>query len=75
MTGAAPRSATPNAGDGKSVSENGQRGAENSRVGRFGRFRPTARCFPSVSETEFDWKVTCRGLTLAGGKPKGESRF
>jgi hypothetical protein len=42
MTGTAPRSATPNAGDEKAVSENGLRGTENGRVGLFGRaMRPT----------------------------------
>jgi len=72
MTGTAPRLATPNAGDGKTVSENGQRVIANGRIGLFGRAIRPARRIPRGSEADIAWKVTFQGRTLAGGKPNGE---
>ena len=48
MTGTAPRLATPNAGDGNTVSENGQRGIAIGCIGRLGRFLRPARRIPRV---------------------------
>ena len=75
MTGTAPRLATPNAGDGKTVSENGRRGTENGRVCLFGRAMRSARRIPRGSEADTAWNVAFRGCRFTGGKPNGECRL
>jgi len=75
MTEAAPQIGSPNAGDGKAVSDNGRRGTENSRVGRLGRSLRPARRFQRGSETEIVWQATFRGLKFERGKPYGECKW
>ena len=74
MIGTALRVATPNAGGGKTVSENGQRGIANGWIGRLGGSLWPARSIPRGPEADFAWKTTFRSRTLIGGKPTGECR-
>ena len=66
------RSATPNARDGKAVSENDQRGIANGRIGRPGGSLRSARRIRRGSEADIAWKNAETGHTLAGNKPNGE---